>query len=121
MSLSTLELSQMRHDQDDYLPDTCTIQVPTEVRTSDGGFTVSYANTYTSVACRLSAMRSDQGEQVEGEQLSAMTRWILTIAHDQTIAVDYRVVHDSTTYEVAHVEDTHSHRTARRVYLRRLD
>lgn len=122
MNLSTLELSQLRTDATAYQPDTCTLKAPVRTRTSEGGFTITYPNnTYTSVACRLAPRQTDQGEKLEGHQLAAMGRWILTIAHNQTIAEDYRVVHDSETYEVAHIEDAHSNRTARRVFLRRVD
>jgi len=121
LNLSALELAQLRVDAQDYLPDTCTIQTATTARTTIAGYTETFANTYTSVACRLAPLRTDTGEQLEGDQLAAMTRWILTVAHDQAVAEGNRVVHDSETYEVAHCEDTHSNRTAKRVYLRRLD
>jgi len=121
MSLSANELAQLRADAEAYLPDTCTIQTATESRTAIGGFTETFANTYTSVACRLAPIRTDQGERLEGHQIAALGRWILTLHHDQVIAEGDRVIHDSETYEVAHIEDTHSNRTARRVYLRRVD
>jgi hypothetical protein len=121
MNLSTQELAQLRADAEDYQPDTCTIQVPTATRTTDGGYTTAFANTYTGVVCRLAPVRSSQGERLEGDQMAAMSPWILTIAYDQAIAEGYRVVHDSETYEVTHIEDTHSNRTAKRVYLRRTD
>ena len=121
MGLSALELAQMQADQADYWPDTCTIQVPSTTRTTDGGFTTSYANTYTSVSCRVAPRTSQQVELLEGEQVSTVSRWVLTVAYNQALAEDYRVVHDGETYEIEHLEDTHSNRTARRAYLRRLD
>jgi len=121
VNLSTSELTQLRADAGDYLPDTCTIQVPTRTLDADGGWSTSWANTYTSVACRLAPVSARQSERLEGDQLTAVTEWVLTVAHNQTADTTYRVVHDSTTYEVVRIEDKHSNRTARRVYLRRLD
>ncbi len=121
MTLSTLEINQLRADAEDYLPDTCTIQTITRTRSTDGGWTEAWANTYTSVACRVAPMLASQDERIEGEQMTAVTRWVLTLHHDQTVDETMRVVHDSETFEIAHMEDTHSNRTAKRVYLRRLD
>ena len=121
MALSTLELSQLRTDASDYLPDMGTLQ--TVARTSDsmGGWTEEWTSTYTSVACRLAPARATRDETLRGEQISAYSQWVLTVAHNQTIDEIMRVIHDSETYEVLRLEDTHSSRTAKRVYLVRLD
>jgi len=121
MNLTTLELAQLRADQLDYWPDTCTIQTVTQTRDTQGGWTETWANTYTSVACRVAPMLSQQQEEIQGEQVQALSRWVLTVAHNQALSEAMRVVHDSETYEVDHLEDTHSNRTAKRAYLRRLD
>jgi hypothetical protein len=121
VGLSTAELARLRADAEDYLPDTCTIQTVSRASDGLGGWTETWSNTYTGVACRLAPVQTAQGEIVEGEQVSALTRWILTVAHDQALDETMRVVHGGETYEVAHLEDTHSNRTAKRVYLRRLD
>lgn len=121
MTLSTQEIAQLRADQSSYFPDTCTLQ--TVARTSDdqGGWTESWANTYTSVACRLAPERTSQAEQLEGDQIAALSLWVLTVAHNQALDETMRVVHASETYEIMRLEDTHSNRTAKRAYLRRLD
>ena len=121
MSLSTLEIAQLRADQGDYFPDTCTLQTVGRTSDSQGGFTEAWSNTHTSVACRVSPMQATNVEMIEGDQVSAASRWVLSVAHNQTIAEDMRVVHDSETYEIEHLEDTHSNRTARRAFLMRLD
>jgi len=121
MTLSTLELAQLRADQADYFPDTCTLQTVTRTADGQGGYTESWANTHTSVACRLSPEMGRSNPQAEGEQLQELTFWVLTVAHNQTIDETMRVVHSSETYEITQLEDTHSNRTARRAHLRRLD
>lgn len=121
MSLSTQELAQLRAEANDYLPDTCTIQTPTVSRDAQGGFTTAYANTHTSVSCRLAPELVREDKTLAGDRVQALSRWVLTVAYNQALAENYRVVHDSETYEVEHLEDTHSNRTAKRAYLRRLD
>ena len=121
MTLSTLEIAQLRSDQSDYFPDTATLQTKAETSDGMGGFTLVWSNTHTSVSCRLSPMTSARGAEVEGDQLSEFSRWILSVAHNQTINEEMRVVHDSVTYEIESLEDTHSNRTARRAYLRKVD
>lgn len=121
MNLSTQELAQLRADAEDYLPDTCTLQTKTETSDSMGGWTESWANTYTSVECRLAPMQSMRVEALEADQLTAASRWILTVHHDQTINVEMRVVHDSVTYEIESLHATHSQRAAKRAVLARVD
>jgi len=124
MSLSTLELAQLRADQDDYFPDTCTLQTVTRTVDSVGGWSNSWANTHTGVACRVSPLSASAAGGVEhiiGAQLASVTRWLLSVAHDQALTAEMRVVHGGNTYEVSIVEDAHSNRTARRGYLRRVD
>lgn len=119
--LSALELSQLRNDQTDYWPDTATIQTVTRTRDDQAGWTEAWANTYTSVPCRLSPETASQAERQAAGQIQAVTNWVFTVAHNQAIDETMRVVHDSQTYEVVRVEDTHSHRTARRAHLVRVD
>ena len=121
MTLSTQELTQLRANAQSFLPDSCTIQTVTRTGDGQGGWTETYANTYTSVSCRLSPIRTSQVELVEGAQVQAASRWVLTVAHNQAIDETMRVVHSSETYEIEHLEDTHSNKTAKRAYLRRLD
>ena len=121
MSLSTAELAQLRADAEDHLPDTCTIQSRSSGRTTDGGVTFAYTNRGAAIECRLAGLTTQQGEALEGGKLTSLTRWVLTLHHDQTIVETDRVIHDGGTFEVTHLEDTHSNRTARRVYLRKAD
>lgn len=121
MSLSTAELAQLRADAEAYLPDTCTIQQKVTARTTDGGFTFAYTTRTANAECRLAGLTSSQGEMLEGDKATALTRWVLTLHYDQAVIETDRIVHDGATFEISHLEDTHSNRTARRVYLRKAD
>ena len=120
--LSDTQLDQLKFDQESYLPDSCIIQTPIRSRTTDGGWTISWANTYSNVDCRLAPMRTlSVSEWERAAALAVASLWVLTIHHDQAIDETYRVVHSSRTYEVEHLDDTHTSRTVKRAYLRRVD
>ena len=121
MSLSTLELSQLRADANDYLPDTCDIQTMTRTADSYGGWTETWADTYEDVACRLAVMPLNRPESIDAGQIASTTRWLLAVPYNQAIDATMRVVHDGVTYEVEGVEDKQSHRPSRHAYLRRVD
>jgi len=120
MSLSALELSQLRADAGDYMPDTCVIYGRTITIDSMGGQSEDWTAAAT-VACRLAPLMMNIGEVINAAQLVSPTHWVLTVAHDQAIDATQRVTKGGDTYQVERVEDQHSNRTARRVYLRRLD
>lgn len=115
------ELTKMRAMADDYFPDTCTIQTRTETVDGLGGVVHTWANTYTSVACRLDPVYADRSERVSSGVLEGESAWMLNIPYDQAISVEDRVIHDGKTYEVAAVVDTQSYRTIRRAELKRVD
>jgi len=120
-TLSTNEIAQLRAEASSYLPDTCTLQVSTKTIDTIGGWSTAWANTYTSVACRLAPVVAQKAEAVVGSELAAVTSWVLTVAHNQALDETMRVVHGSDTYEIAQLQDTHSNRTAKRAFLRRVD
>ena len=102
MSLSAKELSDIRDVADDWLPDTCTIQTKTESVDGLGGISYSWTNTYTSISCRLDPMFQGD-EEITNDALEGESVWILTVAYDQDIDVEYRIVHNSLTYEIRNI------------------
>lgn len=123
MNLSTLELTRMRDEADAYMPDTCTLQAVTRTADSMGGWSESWGETYADISCRLSALTvtRPEGEIAQGNQLTSPTAWVLTVGYSQEVDVSWRVLHGSEYYEITQLEDTHSNRTAKRLYLRRED
>ncbi len=112
--LSDAELTEMREFVEaNVLPSTCTIQVPTETNTK-GSVATTYANTYTSVPCRIMPARNEGREYVTGEKVTRRATYVLTLPFDQAIDATYRVIVDGDTYEVLGVWDDHNFRTARR-------
>jgi len=117
--LTAKELAEMRLVADDFLPDSCTIQTLTESADSLGGVSLSWANTYTGVACRLDPVGGS--EAVANLALEGQSGWMLNIPYTQAISVENRVAHDGKTYEVRAVVDTQSYRTIRRAVLTRVE
>ena len=123
MSLSTLELNQMRLDTEDYLSDTCTIQTLTRTKDGMGGWSNTWANTYTSVACRIWLRIGGAiggREQVVGDQPTGVTVWTLNVHWDQALDNTMRVVHDDITYEVNVLNNDGTDLPQRRAWLTRL-
>ena len=119
--LPTSELTKMRAVQADYMPDTCTIQTKTVANNAIGEPAETWANTYTSVSCRLMPVMVQDRKAEVAQAIRVASTWILTVAHNQTIDTDCRVVHSSKTYHVVSLDDTHSYRTAKRATLERID
>jgi hypothetical protein len=120
-AITAQELTDMRVVSDDFLPDTCTIQTKTETVDAQGGVSLSWANTYTSVACRLDPAAAGGSEVVTNLALEARSLWTLNIPYNQAIGVENRVVHGGVTYEVKGVIDTNSYVTIRRATLVRVN
>jgi len=119
--LTGAELTDMRDEAELALPDTCTIQTPTDTNTK-GSVATTYANTYTSVPCRLANRNRFNQERELGMGLVAITDYVLTVAFDQAIEPAYRVVHGGVTYEVITVDNANaSWRTTRRATLKLVD
>lgn len=119
--IDAIDLAQMRADQAEGFPSTCTIQAPTETTDALGAKVKSYSNTYTSIACRMSPMSQQDAVAILGEQYGRYSSWWLTVAYNQTIAPGYRVVFGGDTFDVVTVIDDHDWRTARRVVVVRKD
>jgi SPP1 family predicted phage head-tail adaptor len=121
VALSTLELSQLRADANDYLPDTCTLQTLTRTPDGYGGWTETWANTHTGVACRVAGVPLNHPEGIDAAQVSSLTRWLLAVPYNQALNAEMRCVHDGATYEIEAVEGEHSHRITKHAYMRRAD
>jgi head-tail adaptor len=120
MGLGTQELADIRSIADDFLPDTCTIQTKTTTAGAMGGISEAYANTYTSVYCRIDPTGNGD-EAVVNFTTEGKSTWYINLKYNQAIAVSDRVIHDSKTYEVVRVIDTNSYVTIRRAILVRVD
>lgn len=93
------EVRAMRATQENYLPDTVTIQRVTITMTTGGGWTESYA-TLSTTCGRLGRQNTQPREGESGGRLKVEQLYDLTLPHDTTIAETDRVVIESRTYEI---------------------
>ena len=70
-----------------------------------GSFTTSWANTYTSVDCRLARDMKNEVLVLEADTIRYIQPWRLHLKYDQDILPGDRVVIGSNTYEVLGVAD----------------
>lgn len=91
------------------LNNTCTIQTKSSdyTTTADGTVTETWANTYTSVPCRLDKLRSSYNQERIG--LDPESTHILFVEYSRTIVRGNRVIVDSITYFVLNVDDPTGH------------
>ena len=118
-ALTDAELTAMRATVAGFLPDTCTLQTPTETSDGMGGWTTTYGDTHKNVACRI--WQKGGSEETVGAQSAEVTRWVLTVAYDQALDATMRCVHDGHTYQVNDVADTPSERLQRRAWITRIE
>lgn len=113
--LPSAEMVELRNQAEAAFDTTCTIQTYTETNTK-GSVVKAWANTYTAVDCRLAALKRGK-EYAMGQGLVSVAQYVLTLASGQAIDPKDRVIVGGDTYDVLHVEDDQSYRTARRAYL----
>lgn len=116
--LSSNELEYMRTSIEGLMPGTCNILSATLASNGAGEMTSTWGTVGTAVSCRLDATRGM--EAVEGASLAPLHSYILTLAHDQTIDVDYRVEIGTHTFTVTSVDLEKDWAACRRVYLERI-
>lgn len=113
--LTARELSDLRNDILETLPDTCTILRQT---TSNGGgySSATWGTATASAVCRVDPLRQ-QDSGIVADKEAGVTNWQLTLAYNADIADGDRIQHSGTTYEVQQVHATHSLNAVRRATL----
>lgn len=115
--LSNTELTQMRADVADLMPDTCNILSLTTVPDGQGGQTETWGTATAGVACRIDAYRGK--EMVSSDSLKPFNTYVVTVPYDTTITPANRVEKGSDTYNVTAVDTEKSWPVVRRVYVER--
>ncbi len=100
--LSTADLTSMRAQIALSLPETCSISRNTPASDGMGGWSESWANLATGVACRL----SPAGSTTEGElaaRLAAESGWVITLPTGQDVTTKDRLSVGTRLFEVVGV------------------
>jgi hypothetical protein len=116
--LPTADLTQMRSDLAQLLPDTCAITTGTTTVDSSGGWSMTWGTTIASIACRLDPK---QGlERIIGGAIQPYHGYVMTLPYNATIATNNRVVHGGIEYNVISVDQDKSWPVCTRVELERI-
>lgn len=106
MTLTSGELADIRTDfEAQILDSTCTILRPSRTADGAGGFTETEGTVAADVACRIGRARQRGAAGESAMQTVYPDGYILDVEHDQDVQEGDRIVSNSTTYEVVHVED----------------
>ena len=115
MKLTAAELGLYRNILEETLlaTDTCTIQTRTWTADDMGGGTWTYAAAATGVPCRLIPENLSTREDISGGRLNVHDLYTLHVHWDRSLDETMRVIFGGETFEVAHVDDSHSERLSR--------
>lgn len=114
--LAATDLAAMKAAQASALPLTCIISRRALSPDGAGGYTESWSNLATNVACRLAPLGTPS-EVVVAERFAGRQQWQLTLPTGQDITHEDRVVIGGVTYEVVGLNSAGAWETARRAIL----
>jgi head-tail adaptor len=100
--LTSAEITYMRAQLEDLMPDTCNILSVTHTSDGQGGVTDTWGTATAGVACRLDYMQGV--ETVFGGAMQPYTGWKLTLPYDTSLTTAQRVEHGGNTYNVIEVD-----------------
>ena len=126
IGLTVSELTDIRADIADLMPDTCTIRQIAYANDAIGAPARSFSDRATGVSCRLDPVDSitlTGKEIVSSKKNYIITEgmFVLTLPHDTTIEETDRVLHSGITYEVVHVDDDKSWQASVRCVLKTIE
>lgn len=123
IGLTAKELTSIRNDIDDLLPDTGYIIAITNTPDGQGGQTVSTAVTAGgTVSCRLDGRMINMlkgGESVAGAALVSFQQFILTLPYNTTITTNNQFLKDGQLYNITSVDTDKSWKASVRCILER--
>ena len=119
--LTAAELADLRADILETLPDTCTIQRPTEVTDAYGNTAKTWPDTYTGVACRIDPFNARGiSDGVIALREASISWYQLTVPWNTDLRYGDRIVFGGDTYELVQLIDDHSLRAVRRAVIAKL-
>ena len=116
--LSTADLARMRATALELLDTTCTIESKTATTDSMGGETYSWAAASSDVACRLNRYDRETSTALRGDRQHVEADWVVSMAHDQAVTIEQRIVVGSLTLEPVWVNSGKSVEAQTRVLCR---
>jgi SPP1 family predicted phage head-tail adaptor len=120
MSLTSIELAQIRADIETLMPDTCSILQETLTSDGQGGWNSSWGTAVagTAVPCRVDYMTGK--EALQAESLKPYQTAVVSMAYDQTVTAANRIVINGVTHTIHSVNTNASWIGVKRAYVERL-
>ena len=124
--LTAGELSQLRSDVDELLPDTCIIRRYTLAAPDARGFSDPSHVAVGTIVCRVDPFNKQRDSNLLGTdfgsfRIASRSWYMLTLKHDADIEDADNIDFNSKIYEVLRVFDDHSNRIVKRVLIVRLE
>lgn len=117
--LTTQEQADIRAHLTATLPDTCTIAYPTVVKDGMGGWTETWTNRGTAIACRLAP--GGGGGRITQEQVKEGLTWTLSLDYAQAVDVKDKVTTGGRTFRAITINRAESEIGLKRVTLELLE
>lgn len=117
--LTAGELAQIRDDIEALMPDTCDILGVTMTSDGAGSWTEVWGTASASVPCRLDFKGYGREAVIAGATQPYKTG-VVSMAYDQTITTENRLLISSVTYNVTGVNDSQSWIGVKRVTVERI-
>lgn len=111
--LTDAELTQLRADAADLLPDTCDI-VRRTITNDQGHASESTATAVSATPCRLDPAQRGEVDGMVNEQERGENYYRLTVGWNIDLRDGDQITFDSDTYRVVLLQDDHSARMVRR-------
>lgn len=118
--LTAAELTQLRADVAELMPDTCDIERNSSSVDSAGFESESWAVQVDDTPCRIDPYNKQFSSGIVGEREENITWWQLTVSWNVDIADGDRVIFGSDTYQIVQLHDDHSNRIVRRALLAKI-
>ena len=114
MGITASELSWMRDEIDDLLPDTCNILTLTMTKDGQGGWAEAWGTTTANQPCRFDNVTAS--ERLGGGAIQPFHAYWVSFPHDTTITAEQRIEKGSDTFAVTSVDDVKSWNAVVRVW-----
>jgi hypothetical protein len=116
--LSTAELSQLRDDLDDLMPDSCAILRRTFTN-DKGHMTESLGTAVVSVACRVDPLKRMADAGLVADQEKGTTFWQVTLPYDTDILDGDELRWNGDTLRMIALHNDHSAKACKRAIMAR--
>ncbi len=124
--LTAIELSQLRSDINETLPDTCIVRRSTLADPDARGFSDPDPSAVGTIICRVDPFNKQRDSNLLGTdfgsfRVASRSWYMLTLKDNADIEDADNIVFNSKAYEVLRIFDDHTNRAVKRVLIVRLE